>query len=93
MGHGVMGTRTVIKSIGPGATGKDRVMVKHVGAADVHSEDADLLVERLSEPDGDVLSTHRLAPREHAVFNIGLTTSIRVTQVAKLSAARKPSGS
>ena len=84
-----MGTRTTIKNIGPGPTGKDRVLVKHVGIACESSPDADLLVERLSEPDGDVLSTHRLSPAEHAVFNIGHTTSVRVTQVPKLSSARK----
>lgn len=51
--------------------------------------DQDVLVERISEPDGVVIGTVRLTLGEECDVKVGHTSSVRVSAVAKLSAARK----
>lgn len=84
-----MGTKTIVRNV-PGHSGRRaRVMVKHSGIYDENSPDADLMIERLSEPDGDVLTSLRLPPGEHYVFNVGMTISLRITQVPPLTPGKK----
>lgn len=78
-----MATRLIVRNLEG-----NRVMVKHLGTATPQSEDKDLMCERLSEPDGDVLTGVRLRPKEHVLLRVGPHQSIRITEVAKLSAAR-----